>query len=354
MQEAFCEKRMEVNKLIEKTNLFLENSKNQTNSYSYELNDNNNINSLVDKKVPSHPMSESNRKPSSNKEKINDKAKIKTDFRSLDCSNEEKPCDISKINKVANTSINNTLNNNFTENSLLLNNNIDESFKSNYSNGNLYHNSSMNQRLLEKIKLIKVLETDLKEKNSLIDKLNNKIEKQNVELSRLKSKSTNDEVVSNLNASLSQLKSLYDQKQKEVVDTKDDFLELINEFKEKIQNLMKLYNSSLDKIKELDNKVYELNKENKSLIQNNQFSENNKINLDNQMKNLKDNFEESLREKQKIQEKYKVLATNSKSLVKMILNNRNSFQTFDESVNKLYYKLKDLFVDQLNSEYDEK
>ena len=117
---------------------------------------------------------------------------------------------------------------------------------------------------------------------------------------------------------------------------------------------MKLYNSSLDKIKELDNKVYELNKENKSLIQNNQFSENNKINLDNQMKNLKDNFEESLREKQKIQEKYIVLATNSKSLVKMILNNRNSFQTFDESVNKLYYKLKDLFVDQLNSEYDEK
>jgi hypothetical protein len=47
------------------------------------------------------------------------------------------------------------------------------------------NNSILNQRLLEKIKIIKTLEKDLKDKNSLIDRLNLKIDKQGMEINKL-------------------------------------------------------------------------------------------------------------------------------------------------------------------------
>lgn len=48
--------------------------------------------------------------------------------------------------------------------------------------------SKVNDRLLEKVKIIKSLEKELKEKNALIDRLNNKLYKQNDDINKLKEK----------------------------------------------------------------------------------------------------------------------------------------------------------------------
>jgi septal ring factor EnvC (AmiA/AmiB activator) len=48
--------------------------------------------------------------------------------------------------------------------------------------------ANVNQRLLEKVKVIKSLEKELKEKNTLIDKLNNKIYKQKDDINKLTEK----------------------------------------------------------------------------------------------------------------------------------------------------------------------
>lgn len=57
-----------------------------------------------------------------------------------------------------------------------------------HANNNVINNQLLNQKLLEKIKQIKNLERELKDKNSLVDKQNNKIEKQQEEIRRLSDK----------------------------------------------------------------------------------------------------------------------------------------------------------------------
>ena len=180
LEAALVENKDDVNKLIAKTNNFF-----KTKKVVFETNKDV-LNNSADRKIyPNMSLAETSRLSASSERKS--KVIISPDFKSIDI--EEKPCDLTKINKVPNTSINNTLNNNniLTDNSLIVNN-IDESFKSTYSNGNLQHNPSMNNRLLEKIKSIKKLEGDVKERNSIIDKLNLKIEKQSQEIERLNSK----------------------------------------------------------------------------------------------------------------------------------------------------------------------
>jgi uncharacterized coiled-coil protein SlyX len=62
--------------------------------------------------------------------------------------------------------------------------------KTNISIASNSSHSNVNQRLLEKVKIIKSLEKDLKEKNSLIDRLNNKIFKQKDDINKLTEKLT--------------------------------------------------------------------------------------------------------------------------------------------------------------------
>jgi hypothetical protein len=60
----------------------------------------------------------------------------------------------------------------------------DKTIISMYSQGG----SKMNQQLLEKAKIIKALEKELKEKNALIDRLNNKVFKMKDDMNRLNEK----------------------------------------------------------------------------------------------------------------------------------------------------------------------
>jgi hypothetical protein len=101
---------------------------------------------------------------------------------------EEKPKDLNKIIKIENST--NNFQNFQSINSLHTFNSNSSSiphkdFNNNYDNNT---NNILNQKLLEKIKQIKILEKELKEKNTTIDKLNSKLGKQNEEIKKLNDK----------------------------------------------------------------------------------------------------------------------------------------------------------------------
>jgi chromosome segregation ATPase len=336
LESALVENHQEVDKLIQKTQaLFKTKFKRQ----SVEILKDSSLNNSIDKRINFNTSIAETSRLSASTEKIG-KVVILPDFKSLE--GEEKPCDLTKIHKVPNTSLNNNL---ITENSFI-NNNVDESFKSTYSNGNLQHNPSMNHRLLEKIKSIKKLETDIREKSSIIDKLNIKIEKQSQEIERLHSKIKSDEQSQKLKKENTTLKNVLKEKDKEQDEVKSQFEELIHEYQEKMTRLFELYNISLEKIKEMNSQLYSIKDENQKLKINTENLEIAKENVEIQMKNLKDNFEETLKENRKISENLNHFSTSIKVLIRLIMNSKESLMSFNENSFKIYDKIRDLFTEE--------
>jgi len=259
---------------------------------------------------------------------------------------EEKPFDISKVNPIINSSINHTLNNNIVSDNSILINNVDESFKSNYSNGNLQINQSMNSRLLEKIKSIKILEKELKEKNTVIENLSSKIENQKNLIQKLSEKQKLEKEENRFKNEVTNLKHSMKIKEQENSEMKEKFQELINEYKDKITKLLENQVILLNKIKVLDSKLHILDEENINLKEEFQYAEKYNKSVEIQMKNLKENFEETLKEKQKQDEKMTSLTNSVKILVNQIISSKNSFNSLNEICFRINKKMKELMMEE--------
>ncbi len=317
-----------MNELYEKTSSLFK----KTNQQSY-------LKDLISLNISADPRSLDNSRLSVSAERVPILVKPIIDV-------EEKPFDINKVNPIINSSNNHTLNNNIiSENSILINN-VDESFKSNYSNGNLHINQSMNSRLLEKIKSIKILEKELKEKNVIIENLNSKIEKQKNFIQKLSEKHKSEKEENRFKNEVMNLKNSLKMKEQENSEMKEKFQELINEYKDKITKLLENQVVLLNKIKVLDSKLHVLNEENNNLNEEFQYSESYKKSVEIQMKNLKENFEETLIDKQKLNEKLSSLTNSVKILVNQIISSKNSFNSLNEICFRINKKMKELMIEE--------
>ena len=204
--------------------------------------------------------------------------------------------------------------------------------------------NSINNRLLQKIKQVKALEQELKEKNVLIERLKSKIktvsskEKDNMNTS-------NPKIKNELALSHKKLK----EKEEELAQKKKVLDNLVESYKEKINNLINTNEISLEKIDKLENKikVYKEN-ENKFVTIKDNY-EKKILSLEKQIKNLNENFEKSIIEKQKLDDKnkeYKILLNNALSVLLSIRDrSQNKISKQKETHNKIVEMLKLFFSD---------
>lgn len=103
---------------------------------------------------------------------------------------------------------------------------------------------------MEKIKQVKFLEKELKDKNIIVKNLHNKIDYQNEEISRLNN-ILSDERNSTMKVEVSILNRKLNEKEKQLEENNRKFEEIINEFKHKITNLVRYNDAYASKLHEL-------------------------------------------------------------------------------------------------------
>lgn len=112
------------------------------------------------------------------------------------------------------------------------------------------NSSVLQEKLLEKIKQVKFLEKELKDKGIIIKNLHGKIDYQNEEISRLNNILT-DERNSTLKVEVSILNRKLNEKEKLIEENNKKFEAIINEFKHKITNLIRYNDAYASKLHEL-------------------------------------------------------------------------------------------------------
>lgn len=147
-----------------------------------------------------------------------------------------------------------------------------------------------------------------------------------------------------MKADLVSLQKKYKEKEDEmniktkIIDT------ILNDYKNKIENLLNINEEGLLKIKELE-KVIKINKEIENDLKDEiKFIEQNKFSLENQIKNLNENFSKAINDKKKYEENY----LNLMSYVKNIfMNLKELSKTKENSFSlKLTEKLKYFYSDK--------
>lgn len=255
-----------------------------------------------------------------------------------DSYEEEKPFDglaITKIEKDESTI--NTINTSQNP----INHTTITTMSNNKSNGF----NSINNRLLQKIKQVKALEQELKEKNVLIERLKSKIKTKEKENCNISLNNSNPKIKNELALSNKKLK----EKEEELAQKKKVLDNLVESYKEKINNLINTNEISLEKIDKLENKikVYKEN-ENKFITIKDNYEK--KISsLEKQIKNINENFENSIIEKQKLDDKnkeYKILLNNTLNIL-LSIRDRNKIKNTKqkETQKKLIDLLKVFFND---------
>ena len=121
-------------------------------------------------------------------------------------------------------------------------------------------------------------------------------------------------------------------KEEEIFEKNRQYEDVVGEYKNKLQSVMNINNSSLEKIKELESV-------NKSLHQTNQTIENN-------FKIFKTNLDKELKEKKGQIENNSQLLQNVKQLFKLISNYKNNLTNFSENGNVIFEKLNSLFTNE--------
>lgn len=124
---------------------------------------------------------------------------------------------------------------------------------------------------------------------------------------------------------------------------------LVENYKEKINNLINTNEISLEKITKLENKI-KVYKENESKFKAVKDSYEQKIDsLEKQLKNLNENFEYEIKEKTKIEEKnneYRILLNNSLQVLISLAENKKAFNLKENTTkNKIINLLKIFFSD---------
>jgi len=332
LEKANIENQKQVESLLEKTKSFLEKkdstSTNKPNTSNLEDNG-------IFVKIPSNSLkpnrinNHASEKPSINTSAINDKHKSSKsieDYSALEnCYNvEESPYDMTGIKKIG-----------MINEKLLSKENLPS------NNGSLINNSSscininsINQRLLEKIKIIKNLEKELKEKNNTIQKLNSKLDKQKEEIIKLNEKLNTEKQAPFIRNENIELQKKLKNKEQELLEKNRIFEEVVGEYKSRLEKVMLTNNSSLEKIKEIENV-------NKSLVQTNQTLENN-------FKTFKLTLDKEVRDRKNLEDKINHLNSNVKSLLKLIANYKNNLTNLNENNKNVFEKINRFFIPEKN------
>lgn len=208
------------------------------------------------------------------------------------------------------------------------------------------NNSTLQERLLEKIKLLKYLEKELKEKNSIIKNLHSRIDRQNEEIMKFNEILT-VERSSNYKVEISNLTRKNKEKEKKIDECKVVFENIITEFKLKISNLIAFNDSATAKIEELEL----FNNELKSVIEQQKLNykaleDHTTIILDNHRQDIEKHFEEN---KQNSHQKKKI-----KALLNLVFDAFKSQNSLSDSVEATIIKANSFFDSSICNFSDEK
>lgn len=194
------------------------------------------------------------------------------------------------------------------------------------------NNSVLQEKLLEKIKQVKYLERELKDKNNIIKNLHNKIDKQNNELSKL-NEIISVERSSNYKVEISNLNRKIKEKDKLIDDNKNTFEKIITEFKNKINNLISYNDSYASKLHQLENYNQTVQTEMQSV----QESENN---LKNELVETKEKVQTEIKKNVDNQRNFKEFKTKVGLLISGILENYKTQSETSAVVKNLLEKCK--------------
>lgn len=203
-------------------------------------------------------------------------------------------------------------------------------------NENGYNINSINQRLLEKIKVIKNLEKELKEKNGLVQRLNSKIDKLNLEISKLNEKLSSEKGSQIKSENLELQKRLKGMEQ-DINEKNKIFEEVVGEYKVRLEKMIAANNSTMEKLKELENI-------NRNLVQSNQSFEN-------KFREFKTNYEKELKERKANEEKASTIISNFKQFLKLLFNYKNSLKDYSQTHKDLFEKIDRFLAPEKNTDY---
>jgi hypothetical protein len=192
--------------------------------------------------------------------------------------------------------------------------------------------SSIQQRLLEKVKECKVYERELKDKNSLIQKLHIKLDRKNEEITKLNEVLTQERSC-NLKVEVATLNRKLVTKEKNIEEQKKIYDSLLFELKSKISNLVSFNDSSVNRIKYLE-------EENFKMIEDNKKFENEIIELQNNLNMYREKFDIEQKVKLKLQKDFESYENRVKKLFN-IMKNLNEFKSEERKIeNKMFHKIK--------------
>lgn len=212
--------------------------------------------------------------------------------------------------------------------------------------------SSIQQRLLEKVKECKVYERELKDKNSLIQKLHIKLDRKNEEITKLNEVLTQERSC-NLKVEVATLNRKLVTKEKNIEEQKKNYDSLLFELKSKISNLVSFNDSSVNRIKYLE-------EENFKMIEDNKKFENEIIELQNNLNMYREKFDIEQKVKLKLQIDFESYENRMKKLFNL-MKNLNEFKSEERKIeNKMFHKIKFFYSseaincsDAINSQEEE-
>jgi chromosome segregation ATPase len=211
----------------------------------------------------------------------------------------------------------------------------DENYLKSYNNSNM---NSLQQRLLEKIKESKSLEKELKDKNSLIDKLHVKLDRKNDELTKLNEVLTQERSC-NLKVEIATLNRKLASRDKQIEDYKKLYEGMVNELKNKITNLMTFNDSSVRRIKELET-------ENFNLIEDNKKFEVDLNDLENNLNMFREKFDIEQKNKFRLQNEVESYEHKIKKLINMMTNLNDFREIKRKSENTIFSNMKFFFSER--------
>jgi DNA repair exonuclease SbcCD ATPase subunit len=121
------------------------------------------------------------------------------------------------------------------------------------------------------------------------------------------------------------------------------FDSIIEEYKNKIENLISVNENAMIKIKELETKLRGFRESENCLEKENKSLESVRISFENQLKNLKENFEVEIKEKKKLEEKNKNLISSIKLLNNKIIQIYKEEEERKQSNKNLMDKINNFF-----------
>jgi len=182
----------------------------------------------------------------------------------------------------------------------------------------------INKKFLEKLKVIKNLEVELKSKNSYISRLTRKNDKQKEEILQLNEKLNVFMIIFNIKKSEKNLNLRYENSnllrkitelEKENIARCNKYEKIITEYKIKMENLININDGLISQVKELSSKNSREQENNCNLEDEIKKVQSEKYNLEDDLNIVKGKYEYDVKELRKIEDKNKEINHKVKQLL---------------------------------------